>query len=237
VIDGHACHRASLLPARTLRSNAAGHRYPQRAHSSRQQFAGHGPGCHTAAVAAYHEALWVVTGTAAPVIALAIVVSMPDIARDAWTIEDQMDDEDGFSGLFSRPRRHLGPATRYGSQLLGLFALTMLNLLLQVVLLSISIGSIAEGRNFSPPTTGLFLAGGSLLLLAVPVFSASVLRVNWTKARSQREPQPPAEPAGETPVALPADQRPAARTRRERPGNSWPRPRPNPPKWMARDRR
>jgi hypothetical protein len=216
---------------------AAGYRPPQRANSFSEQLAGHGPGCHTAAVAEYHEALWVVTGTAAPVIALAIVVSMPDIARDAWAIEDQMDDEDGFSGLFSRPRRHLGPATRYGSQLLSLFALTMLNLLLQVVLLSISIGSIAEGRNFSPPTTGLFLAGGGLLLLAVPVFSASVLRVNWTKARSQREPQPPAEPAGETPVARPAHQRPPACPRREGPGINWPRPRPNTPKWMSRGRR
>jgi hypothetical protein len=111
----------------------------------------------------FHEVFWVVTGTAAPIIALAAVVSL----ADAGSVY--------FNVLAQDPRffmRHEGFAN--GAIWLAWFGI--LNLILQAVLLTVSLVSLAEASNLVLPWLAIVAQVGGLMLLAVSSLGVVFLR-------------------------------------------------------------
>jgi hypothetical protein len=103
--------------------------------------------CHTAFMA-FHETFWVVTGTAAPVIALAAVVS----AGDADEQVDRLAEATvRLSVAFHKDRDDpdlLEVLDKAGTgNLLMIAKLQYVNVVIQAVLLAVSLGSIASQRN------------------------------------------------------------------------------------------
>jgi hypothetical protein len=109
------------------------------------------PVCHTALMA-FHEAFWVVTGTAAPVIALAAIVS----AGDADEQVDRMaEGAVRLSVAFHKNRDDPGVLEvleKAGAGYLLMIAkVQYVNVVLQAVLLAVSLCSITSQHNAISP--------------------------------------------------------------------------------------
>lgn len=126
--------------------------------------------CQTVAVT-FHEAVWVVAGTAAPVIALAEVVSLADTVRES--LDFFTDFMDG-----SLERDHVPSTSRHWlyerrqRQTLWTEGIGLFNLLLQAALLAVSLTSLAYQTNFIPLWLAIVAAVGGLLLLAAATIGA-----------------------------------------------------------------
>jgi hypothetical protein len=111
-----------------------------------------------AAAVGFHDNFWVVAGTAAPVIALAVIVSTGDVLREFL-----------ISTVALNSARRLDPtAVRLGAPrrtLDWLIAIGLFNLFLQTALLSVSLVSLADGANLTPPWVAVAAAVAGLLLL------------------------------------------------------------------------
>jgi len=124
---------------------------------------------------AFHESFWVVTGTAAPVIALAVIVSAGDAFRQVLTTDaerrhaqrnvhpdraklSQQDDED----LLKSHRKML----RFVQ------AVATFNLLLQAALLAVSLVCLADGANLVPPWLAIAAGVGGIMLLSSTAYAA-----------------------------------------------------------------
>lgn len=128
--------------------------------------------CHTAHVA-FHEAFWIVTGTAAPVVALAAVVSMRDVNDYSYRRGLQLRalTEDVVANGIERLAvdEELQPAYLRLVFLGSLWVLQATNMCLQTALLAIALISIEQSANLLAPwiaTTGTVVG---LMLLAVTV--------------------------------------------------------------------
>ena len=133
--------------------------------------------CETAAMP-YHEAFWVATAAAAPVIALANVVAGPEI--------------DGLAVAVARRRRVVawvrGPGlhslTRTLILISSAYLAFLLGLLMQAALLALSLSALAAGQNAGPPWVAILMAVAGILILAwVLTVTAGVSREleNWKK--------------------------------------------------------
>jgi len=111
----------------------------------------------------FHESFWVVAGTAGPVIALAAVISLSEIARAEATVDNlsiralvvaHQDETDFYYRLLNKREWSL----------VALRVAQLLNLCLQAGLLAVSLLSLAFQRNLIPvwicvvaPTAGVLL--------------------------------------------------------------------------------
>jgi hypothetical protein len=114
----------------------------------------------------FHESFWVITGTAAPVIALAIIVALADAKR-------------GWFGMLETGHRLAQEANVVRSEqarylfaralrvTFGFRVVATVNLLLQAGLLAVSLVSVAGQENLIPPWLAIVAAVGGLLLLAI----------------------------------------------------------------------
>jgi hypothetical protein len=120
--------------------------------------------CQTVVVT-FHEAVWVVAGTAAPVIALAGVVSLGDTAREfrAFSLESMNVPQTRAEVWLYEQRFH---------QYLWVSGVGLFNLLLQAALLAVSLTSLADQANSVPPLLAIVAAVGGLLLLLVGTLGA-----------------------------------------------------------------
>jgi len=132
---------------------------------------------------AYHEAFWVVTGTAAPVIALAAVLSVGESAmvgrnlgRFIWDAErhpdryrDKNEDDTAWD-------QRLGTAQTARTYSMLNYLIAELNIASQAALLAMSLVSIDGADNSVPPWLAIVLAvGGIFLVLVISRWSAGVL--------------------------------------------------------------
>lgn len=131
------------------------------------------PLCHTAIVA-FHEAFWIVTGTAAPVIALAAVVS----AGEAYEQLDRMisagtEASVAHSKVRDEPkdeeqvRKLAGLAEKRAKNLWLTGRVQQLNVGLQAALLAVSLISVGNQHNLVPPWVAVTFAVLGLLFVAV----------------------------------------------------------------------
>jgi hypothetical protein len=116
----------------------------------------------------FHETFWVVTGTAAPVIALAAVVSVNDLGNETGRLEEALDRaSEAFRGSAEIEAMMSGRPSPI--RLVNLLArLQTLNILLQALLLTVSLVSIDFQRNLVPVWISVLIpvVGVVLLMLA-----------------------------------------------------------------------
>jgi hypothetical protein len=126
----------------------------------------------------YHEAFWVATAAAAPVITVAIVVAMPDTSATVWAVQRSAEeykadvppgpDEDWDRGLRAMTGMLLNVTVVY--------IVEILNLLVQAGLLAVSLSALAAGRNVTPPWIAIVMAVVGTLLLAWSITSTAQTR-------------------------------------------------------------
>jgi membrane associated rhomboid family serine protease len=128
---------------------------------------------------AFHESFWVVTGTAAPVIALAAVVALGEILRDMGAsgekfmrvlLDSSPDNAEVVKWMADVSRKPTRKMVR------ALHAAVLSNLLLQSAFLAVSLVSLVDEANLVPPWIAIAAAVGGLLLLAATAFGASAFR-------------------------------------------------------------
>jgi len=125
---------------------------------------------------AFHETFWVVTGTTAPVLALAAVLSISDLHRLA---ERQLDEWLKVSRKVCDPsartrsekfdvllHRHLVSLRRNGKLAAGLVLLQVLNMAAQAAMLLASLLAIADQRNQGAPMEWMLIPFFGLLALS-----------------------------------------------------------------------
>lgn len=103
----------------------------------------------------YHEAFWVVTGTAAPVIALAVVVAIPDLADVRYRVP---------AAVWEK-----GKAARWA--MVGTYA-AFFDFMLMAYLLPVSLWSIANGKNEIAPSLAVTLATVGVILVFISTATA-----------------------------------------------------------------
>jgi hypothetical protein len=118
---------------------------------------------------AFHESFWVVEGTAAPVIALAAVLSTNDIFE-------------GFMRVIADPRvaqlgRDEQSREQRGSEILTWVFLQFANICIQAAVLGISLWSLAIQSNVIPPWICIVITCAAVVLLA----AAGVVTVTRNK--------------------------------------------------------
>jgi hypothetical protein len=138
--------------------------------------------CHTVGMT-FHDTLWVLTGTAAPVIALAAIVSLRDVLNDTRAmanVSDELKAEYSEEKL-AKTWRYTDRRARVGMVQWGV---QMGNLCLQALLLAISLLSVAWQRNVFPvwiavaaPTVGVLLLAEAGIVMQVAENSAKNERV------------------------------------------------------------
>jgi hypothetical protein len=130
---------------------------------------------------AFHEGFWVVTGTAAPVIALAAVVSLAEAGRTFYLSEDPSVDAIDDVGLGGFPTANaflaLDRSLSLATTAMWIAAFGIVNLLLQTALLAVSLVSLADEVSLVPSWLAVVAAVGGLLLLAVSSLGTVLLRL------------------------------------------------------------
>jgi hypothetical protein len=172
--------------------------------SSGERVAASLPGCQTSAVAAYHEAYWVVAGTAAPVIALAVIVAVSDAAgaRDLVDVAREFLEQ---SGVPDRRIRRAVVARNAGLLLVAVLAASVLAV--QAFMLFIALVSIESVSNAQDPYDDAWLSLGSVLGLFLLTIVLGRIRYDAGVERSmlagpaegrrvRRPAQVPARPKG-----------------------------------------
>jgi hypothetical protein len=165
-------------------------------------------------VATYHEAFWVVTGTAAPVIALAVIVALPSmlsVQLDLMTADELERPSAVAVAAGITPRKYLTRARAYS---LG----PSLTLTVQTLLLLASLVSIAGARNWVSPWLAGTAAVGGVFMLGSTAVPSAILVPMWRMAQA---PLPSADPRGDGGPAIPpvaevprAERRSSSRVRR-----------------------
>jgi hypothetical protein len=119
-------------------------------------------GWETAAVS-YQESFWLATSAAAPIIALAAMVALPDTADVTFATAREV----------SRLRQRTAPPDTSRSEIVKLVYRglavnfgSLINLLVQAGLLAVSLTALEVGVDVMPPWVAICLAVGGLLLLA-----------------------------------------------------------------------
>jgi hypothetical protein len=113
----------------------------------------------------FYESFWVVAGTAAPVIALAAVISLNDTARAQFTVNDATSDAFAVARLDATDEMYQRLDKR-GSSLDVLRIAQLLNLCLQAGLLAVSLLSLTFHRNLIPAWICVVAPTAGVLLLA-----------------------------------------------------------------------
>ena len=121
----------------------------------------------------FHESFWVTVGAAAPVIALASVVSIADL----------MGARDQISRNLPTPSPALDNAwldsavTRAGRLLIWAYLVGVINGALQMVTLSMALQSLADGNNVVPTIVPGIVAPLGIFLLLVSISMTASLRI------------------------------------------------------------
>ena len=140
----------------------------------------------TAVVAWDGADFWLVAGTAAPVVALAAVVSLGDAQREhiasigkatALIYGEESSGDDRIKGMVLT-NKTIKAAKR-------LYSIGLANVWLQAALLAVSLVSLARKGNLVPPWIAIVAAVGGLLLLAYSALGAVQLR--WTRMNELAE--------------------------------------------------
>ena len=140
--------------------------------------------CHTALVV-FHETFWVLTGTAAPVIALAGVVSLNEVAAAARLLGDSMDlarSQPDDAADRAHLKRYLSAA---GPRLGVAFVLQLLNIGIQAALLALALLSINSQANELPAVVAVGAAVLGVAILAAVVFLTAQATTILEKMRSE----------------------------------------------------
>jgi hypothetical protein len=127
---------------------------------------------------------WVATSAAAPVIALATIVALPDAAGAVGRASQHLHDA---RQLWPEPDRSARMVILLARTLrwwrLLVWAVTVANLLAQAALLAVSLSALAYGQDTIPPSAAITLAVGGILLLAWTATASANIR--------RREPSAP----------------------------------------------
>lgn len=134
---------------------------------------------------AYAETFWVVAGTAAPVISLAVVVAYPDQALLQVRLERTAD----MASVAARGRKLPVPGFLKVARVVAWAA--AINFMAQTVLLWASLGSLMQHHNWMPPRLAMNIAAGGLVLLLGGALSA--VAVNQMSQEPTDGPAPPDE--------------------------------------------
>lgn len=130
---------------------------------------------------AFQQTFWVITGTAAPVIALAEVVALADFLRISVSLVRRAEDA---LGPVSRSVPNIELAAQFPANpvvnLMGKSAMVLLghglNFLFQAVLLAFSLVSVANQQNLLPIWLAVAIAVFGMLYLGFAAFAAHMLR-------------------------------------------------------------
>ena len=121
----------------------------------------------------FHESFWVTVGAAAPVIALASVVSIADLMGTRDQISRNLPTPSS-----ARDSAWLDSAiTRAGKLLIWAYLVAVINGALQMVALSIALQSLADGNNVVPTILPGVVAPLGILLLLVSISMTVKLRL------------------------------------------------------------
>jgi hypothetical protein len=115
----------------------------------------------------FHETFWVVTGSTAPVIALAAIISAKDIAHDTGVITDPVGEMVAAHVTGPKMEQAHSYYQRWALVGYGQWLAQLVNVCLQALLLTVSLLSIAYQRNVLPVWVGIAVAVGGVVLLAV----------------------------------------------------------------------
>jgi hypothetical protein len=141
---------------------------------------------------AFHGDVWLVTGAAAPVVALAVVVSLNDLLKEGViSLADAMGllrffpparaiaksvPLRGLADVFSGLATIVEESAKLIKWLIYCIVLAgPVNLILQAALFFVSLGSLQSNANWVPPWVAIVAAVGGLLLLAFGSLGAVLL--------------------------------------------------------------
>jgi hypothetical protein len=117
-----------------------------------------------------HESFWVATAAAAPVIALAYVVALPDtgnllfIARANSEVALKLKKDPDPDNPISVSKMEFARMSL--KAMLVIWYTSLANVLIQAVLLGVSLWALAYGHDEIPPWSVIFLAVGGIIFLA-----------------------------------------------------------------------
>jgi hypothetical protein len=131
-------------------------------------------------VVAFHESFWIATSAAAPVIALAAVVGLPDTAAVAQLGIHRLREPLEGPLLAAMPEALSRAQDRLVTLLF--WATTVGNLIVQAGLLAVSLSALAYQRELMPAWVAIALAVGGILLLAWSTSMAVHYRRAWAES-------------------------------------------------------
>ncbi len=137
----------------------------------------------------FHESFWVAAGAAAPVIALAVVVSLNDASQTQFAVGDATDRAFVVAHRDEKDVLYRSLDKR-GRSLAALTAAQLVNLVLQAGLLAVSLVSLALHRNLIPAWICVVAPTAGVLLLAyagLAVTNAQGLMRNYQRALERLE--------------------------------------------------
>ena len=136
--------------------------------------------CDTASVAFLHESFWVATSAVAPVIALAAVVALPDVALigKATVLRDMIQRRQPSDQDRAKQTLLVGEAQNTRKWAWTAWMITLANLIIHAGLLVVSLCALALRQDIMPFWVAIFLASGGILLLALSTFCSAVARWN-----------------------------------------------------------
>ena len=143
----------------------------------------------------YHEAFWLVTGTAAPVIALAAVVALPDASAfsdTAWQLTMRVPTYEPSSEQGKLKFEDIVP--EWQRLLLSLISQvgSFGNVVLQAALLAVSLSALATGRDLIPVWLPIVAAVTGILLLTLTALTGlSIRRAERVARRKEMSSRPP----------------------------------------------
>ena len=118
----------------------------------------------------YHEAFWLATAAAAPVIVLAVVVARPDVDAAAYAAlrrsaqPGNVESGDSENRDIEQQKRDYAMHQMLSAITFGY--VSTLNVFMQAGLLAVSLSALATGRNIMPPWVAIVLAVSGILLLS-----------------------------------------------------------------------
>lgn len=112
------------------------------------------------------DTFWVATAAAAPVIALAAVVALPDLTTAEFRVVKRLYDKAIADGVTDSSFFHEPRAARLLRKARIARGMTMVNVIIQAVLLAVALGALATDQNLMPPLAAIVFAAGGILLLS-----------------------------------------------------------------------
>jgi len=142
--------------------------------------------CQTACVA-FHDSFWVLAGTAAPVIALAAVLSAREVDDLGIGLQEERREWAKRRGHQLTRKKRPAVASPYDSAIFSATAtyrIHMVNLILQTVVLGISLLSLADASNLISPLVAVACALAGMALLALGYTSVTVTNMSDPNRKS-----------------------------------------------------